>query len=58
MVKRYQIDTPDQLRALYALYPAGNPRMDCLARVWRAQDVLRSAKPRQSAHAQHGIHRV
>ena len=43
MIKRYQIDTPDQLRALYALHTAGNPRMDCLARVWRAQDVLRSA---------------
>lgn len=43
MVKRYQIDTPEQLRALYALYPTGNLRMDCLARVWRAQDALRSA---------------
>ena len=39
MIKRYQIDTPDQLRALYALHTAGNPRMDCLARVWRAQDA-------------------
>lgn len=43
MIKRYQIDTPEQLRTLYALHPAGNLRMDCLARVWRAQNVLRSA---------------
>ena len=43
MVKRYMIETPGQLRELYALHPAGNPRMDCLARVWRAQDALRSA---------------
>ena len=39
MIKRYQIDTPDQLRALYALHPAGNSRMDYLARAWRAQAV-------------------
>ena len=43
MVKRYPIEKPWQLRELYALHPAGNPRMDCLARVWRAQDALRSA---------------
>lgn len=43
MIKRYPIETPEQLRALYALEPVGNLGMDNLARVWKAQDVLRSA---------------
>ncbi|MEG0742813.1 MAG: hypothetical protein RR521_11315 [Clostridia bacterium] len=43
MIKICVIETPEQLRELYAIQPDGNRSMENLERFWRAQRVLASS---------------
>lgn len=49
-VKRYAVETPEQLIALYEIKPEGHRSMLMLAKVWRAERVRR-----QNCKATRGI---
>ena len=57
-VRRFVVETPEQLQALYDLKPSGNPSMLMLAQAWRAekrrreQALLRTARRRPDLLAQ------